>query len=73
SQKIQEDNDIRGLAMSFSNGLKDWFSHKYIKPNNFYNISNFSQSLKADLATLEMALGVCVIEPHSDDIDDLFF
>ena len=73
SQKIQEDPEIRALAMTFSNGLKDWFSHKFIKANTFYNISNFTQSLKADLSTLEMALGVCCLDNHHQDLDDLFF
>lgn len=72
-EKILLDTDITNLACSFSNELQKWFRLHFLEgvEHNFALVQR--QSILADINTIEMALGLCMIEDCSDSLDDLFF
>ena len=74
-EKILSEHGIAELACSFTNEIKGWFSYKFL--SEVYPQQNpvLLQSICADMNTIEMALGVCMLEKYWDesDLDDLFF
>jgi len=68
--RILVETDILTLVCSYMKVVKDWL-HEIVLDNV---INNRIESMKADLSTLEMALGVCVIEPSfEENLSDIFF
>jgi len=74
-EKILNEHSIAELACTFTNEIKGWFSYKFLA--EVYPLQNpvLLQSISADMNTIEMALGVCMLEEYWDesDLDDLFF
>jgi hypothetical protein len=74
-EKILSEHSIAELACTFTNEIKGWFSYKFLA--ELYPLQNPVplQSICADMNTIEMALGVCMLEEYWDesDLDDLFF
>lgn len=71
--KIQYDSTIGNIACSFISELKKWFSYRFLQEFSSFEHPVQAQSITADLNTIEMALGVCMIEVSDDSLDDLFF
>lgn len=72
--RILEDDNRMKLYLSFTNIVKKWFMVAILHDNHTYLPENYLDSINADLQTLEMALGVCVLpELEESDLDDLFF
>lgn len=73
-ERILEESETLNLVCSFVHVVKNWFNQSLMS-NNLHNcVSNTIDSIKADIYTLEMALGVCVIMPYDEEmIDDIFF
>lgn len=73
-ERILEENEMLNLVCSFVHVVKNWFNQSFMS-NNLHNCaSNTIDSIKADIYTLEMALGVCVLMPYNEEmIDDIFF
>lgn len=74
-EKILQDPSIVDLTCSFNNEIKGWLSYTFladIYPNQ-HPIQR--QSIVSDMNTVEMALGVCMLEEYFDEssLDDLFF
>lgn len=72
-EKILNEGCITELACSFTNEIKGWFSYKFLAEAYPQQSPVFFQSINADMSTIEMALGVCMIEASDDSLDDLFF
>lgn len=72
-EKIVNDYTISDLALSFTNELQKWFSQHFLKESNIFSDDINLPSIIADMSTLEMALGVCMIDHSSECLDDLFF
>lgn len=70
--KIVHDSDIRQLAMSFTMELKKWFQQKFLFSTEILNIEIIQKSILVDINTIEMSLGICMID-FDDDFDDMFF
>lgn len=73
--RILEDNNLLQLLHSFMQVIRNWFNHSFMQLYAHSDASGvFTDSIKSDLQTLEMALGVCVLFPSMDDnMDDIFF
>ncbi len=71
--KILHDTTIADLTCSFSNELQKWFSQHFLKSPEFELIPIQRQSIISDINTIEMALGVCMIETPEETLDDIFF
>jgi len=72
-EKILHDSTIAELTCSFSNELQRWFTQHFLSGTDHSLMPVQRQSIIADINTIEMALGVCMIEDHSESLDDLFF
>ncbi len=72
--KILHDKTIGDIAYSFVSELQKWFGYRFLDERNSFEHPVHAQSITADINTIEMALGVCMIETYDDDsLDDLFF
>ena len=73
-ERILDEKEILSLVCSFVQVVKSWFTHSVLKENFFRTAENHVDSIKADLAMLEMALGFCVLMPAcEEDLDAIFF
>lgn len=73
-ERILEENEILNLVFSFVNVVKNYFHQSFMSNNLYYRASNTIDSIKADLYTIEMALGICVLMPYNEEtLDDIFF
>ncbi len=74
-EKILTDSTLTELTFSFVQEIKAWFSYTFLR--EMYPFQKFvqPQSIAADISTIEMALGICMIEEPEEDfaLDDLFF
>jgi hypothetical protein len=72
--KILNDTSINELTCSFVHVVKGWFSSYFLTDRHAYHRpTNLRQSILADIATVEMVLGVCMLDHDEAQIDDLFF
>lgn len=73
--KIISDESISTIIYSFNIELLKWFKLRFLQVNTFIESNNLPyQSIVADFQTVEMSLGVCMIEcPDDGSLDDLFF
>lgn len=73
-EKILHDDAIGDLVYSFAHEIQRWLGYNFFEQNNLYQHPIQAQSIIADMNTIEMALGLCIIDECSDDsLDDLFF
>lgn len=74
-EKILHDSTIGELTCSFTHEIKRWFGYHFLQQHGAYHHPVQVQSIIADMDTVEMALGVCMIAAAADDdcLDDLFF
>lgn len=74
-EKILNEHTIAELTCSFTNEIKGWFTYKFLAEAYPHQAPIQLQSINADMSTIEMALGVCMLEEYWDesDLDDLFF
>lgn len=72
--RILEDDSLDTLIYTFNSEVQKWLNEQFLY-TSIRNTQLFSlQSLHADLQTIEMALGLCVIEPSKDEsLCELFF
>lgn len=74
SQQILNDGDITTLVSSHLSVISEWFKSTFLQESTFYQTLNYNDSIKADLQTIEMALGISEIDfDEYGDLDDLFF
>lgn len=74
--KIENDVDIETLVSSFIQELKKWFQHRFLHCDENIESVSIQKSIVADISTIEMALGVCILdnsEEEFDSFDDMFF
>jgi hypothetical protein len=73
-EKILSEHSISDLACSFTNEIKSWFSYHFLAETYPNQHPVLKQSIIADMNTIEMALGICMIETYDESsLDDLFF
>lgn len=72
-KKILTDELTAKMTCSFAQLLKQWFYHYFVEPEHAALQSNRVASLQADMQSIEMALGVCMIAQNNSELDDLFF
>ncbi len=74
SEQILNSEDITMLVSSYLNGIRDWFEFTFLSKTIGSQASNYNDSIRADFQSIEMALGISIInEDIYDDLDDLFF
>lgn len=74
--RIISDSDICQLVKSFTKELKKWLQHKFLYLSEYGDIEMIEKSISADINTIEMLLGICMVESSEsfdDDFDDMFF
>lgn len=71
--KILHDTTIGDLACSFAKELQRWFVYQFFQTSDHYVLPVQRESILADINTIEIALGVCIIADTNDSLDDLFF
>lgn len=73
--KVVNDTALFELVSSFLSVVKNWFTTMFLNIGSCSISDNYEASLKSDLLTIEMALGVCVLSYDDDDedFDDMFF
>ncbi|MDX1295779.1 MAG: hypothetical protein R3302_05920 [Sulfurimonadaceae bacterium] len=71
--KILNDSSVSDLTCSFVQVVKGWFASYFLTSSQTYQTTNLRQSILADIATVEMVLGVCMLDHDESLIDDLFF
>jgi len=71
--KIIHDSIIGDLSFSFISELQRWFEYQFLNTTSSTNFPVQRASILSDINTIEMALGVCIIEDNTDSLDDLFF
>ncbi|MDD5717982.1 MAG: hypothetical protein PHW64_09330 [Sulfuricurvum sp.] len=73
-KRIIDEKEHLDLVCSFVNVVKNWFNYSFLNNSCRDTILNTLDSIKADLSTLEMALGVCLFIPsYPENLDDIFF
>lgn len=73
-EKILNEHGIAELACSFTNEIKGWFAYKFLAEIYPQQSPVLLQSINADMSTIEMALGVCMLDIYDESsLDDLFF
>ncbi len=72
-EKILKDQTISNLTCSFAQVVKAWFSSYFFKECTTFLPNNQRESLLADITTVEMALGICMVPTEDTLLDDLFF
>ncbi len=74
SEKILNDADITILVSSYFSIISEWFDNTFIKEASSMKANNYTDSIRADFQTIEMALGISEVDfDKYDDLDDLFF
>lgn len=74
SEKILASEDITMLVTSYLNVIRDWLESTFLSETVSSQAENYTDSIRADFQSIEMALGICMIdEDVYDDLDDLFF
>jgi len=71
--KIIHDSTIGDLSFSFISELQRWFAHQFLDTTDPTIFPVQRESILSDINTIEMALGVCLIQNTHDSLDDLFF
>lgn len=73
--KILSDSTIRDLTCTFTHEVQKWFRYRFLRDEYPFSLPVQYQSILADMNTIEMGLGVCMIPVYGDDdsLDDLFF
>ena len=72
--KILHDTTIADLTCSFSNELQRWFTQHFLNSTEHNFLPVQKESILADINTIEMALGVCILDTYDESsLDDLFF
>lgn len=71
--KIVHDQTIGDLTCSFVHELQKWFSYRFLEETSSFEHPAHYKSIVADINTVEMALGVCMLETPESCLDDLFF
>ena len=72
--KILQDKTVGDLIYSFAHELQRWFSYHFLETSSTIQHPVQHQSISADINTIEIALGVCMILTADDaSLDDLFF
>lgn len=73
-EQILNNPDIMTLVSSYLNIIRDWFDDTFISETSSLQANNYTDSIRADFQSIEMALGISDIEDdYCDDLDDLFF
>ncbi len=72
-EKILHDRTTSDITSSFVSELKKWFSYRFLQELSSFEHPVHVQSITADINTIEMALGLCMIEEPDESLDDLFF
>lgn len=73
-EKILNEHCITELTCSFTNEIKAWLAFKFLAETYPHQYPVLLQSISADMNTIEMALGVCMLEIYDESsLDDLFF
>lgn len=74
TDKILNDNNIYNLIKSLNIELEKWFELRFMNANHYLADSGLNKSIISDIQTVEMSLGMCVLEQSCEDsIEDLFF
>lgn len=71
--KIVHEQTIGDLTCSFVHELQRWFSYRFLEETSGFEHPAHYKSIAADINTIEMALGVCMLETPESCLDDLFF
>lgn len=73
--KILHDSTTRDLACTFTHEVQKWFRYRFLGDEYPFSPPVQYQSILADMNTIEMGLGVCMLPIYSenDSLDDLFF
>lgn len=73
-EKILKEHSISDLTCSFTNEIRAWLSYQFLAEIYPKQHPVLIQSITADMNTIEMALGVCMLETYDESsLDDLFF
>jgi len=72
-ETIVDDCTTGNLFCSFIQEVKKWLTDSFLVEYSFNNSLTQRASMISDITTIEMTLGVCMIDEYSDSIDDLFF
>ncbi len=73
-EKILSDFTTSELVCSFTHELKKWFSYSFLDDEVNCQLNTQRQSILADINTVEMALGSCMmVQENTESLDDLFF
>ena len=71
--KIMHDQTIGDLTCSFVHELQRWFSYRFLEAASDFEHPAHYKSIVADINTVEMALGICMLDAPDSSLDDLFF
>lgn len=73
--KILSDNTIRDLTCTFTHEVQKWFRYRFLRDEYPFSLPVQYQSILADMNTIEICLGVCMlpVQCDNDSLDDLFF
>lgn len=73
-ERVLVEKEMLILVCSYLNVVKNWFRQSMLHEDFMTITNNCIESMKADLRTLEMALGICVLPSLLEEsIDDIFF
>lgn len=73
-EKILSDCTIGEIVCSFTHELQKWFNYSFLDEEVSYKLDSQRQSIVADINTVEMALGSCMmVYENTESLDDLFF
>lgn len=73
-EKILNDKTTGELVRTFTHELQRWFRYRFLKEEHPCEHAVAYQSILADMNTIEMGLGVCMLfEEFDDSLDELFF
>ena len=74
SEQILNNRDIMTLISSYLTIIGAWFENTFLLEGSSVQATNYTDSIKADFQTIEMALGISNDDTDVyDDLDDLFF
>ena len=74
SEQILNSKDITMLVVSYLNVIRDWLESSFLSEAVSSRVNNYTDSIRADFQSIEMALGLGMVdEDIYDNLDDLFF
>lgn len=72
-EEILQDMTLGNLVCTFVQELKGWFAYNFLLALYPHQYPIQTQSLLADIETIEMAFGACALTYQEALLDDLFF